>query len=324
MIKVLVVLGFCFVQAVIVGTVEGTGNGCETCASTSPDDDIKAYFSSMARGSVENVIVFEPPPNEYSLIAALGSLDIGFRDSDSAFDILFGANMGALSKSLVGPSVSWRIWVIKFSRDISIKSAGVNGTAPASSRRCPRIIPSDRKGICGGVIDIPNRSPSCFCGNNDIGPQLVFGVFVSSLYRSMSGFSGFLGLIKHPLGVFGGDTGFIKSAFNQPNSQAGNTNRYHRCDKHEFCPKGHIVLGFQILYLVLGGAFLLGGSLLIYKLADRGFDLTKRGSELLGWGSILLTFSLGPLLIGGFLTLGYGLVFENGWLLFLGQGQTGP
>ena len=152
----------------------------------------------------------------------------------------------------------------------------------------------------------------------------IFDGFGTNLIGRCGGLSSFHSFLKHPLSVLGGNFGLIKSAFNQPDAKAGKANRYDRCKKHEFCPKGHIALGFQILYLVLGGAFLLGGSLLIYKLADRGFDLTKRGSELLGWGSILLAFSLGPLLIGGFLTLGYGLVFENGWLLFLGQGQTGP
>ena len=178
MIKVLAVLGFCLVQAVFVGAVEGAGKGWGTYASTITDEDFKAYFSPMARSSVESVVVFDPRPNEDSLIAALSGLNIGFGNTDSAFDMLFWADMGALSKSLGGAPASWCIWIIKISRNLSIKGNGVYETTPASSRRRPRILPSDRKGVCGGLIDIPNRSPFSLCGNNDISPQLSLGTIL--------------------------------------------------------------------------------------------------------------------------------------------------
>ncbi len=251
MIKVLAVLGFCFVQAVIVGAVEGAGKGCDTCASAGTDDDLKAYFSPMAPRSVENVIVFEPPPNEYSLIAALSSLDIGFRNTDSAFDMLFWANMGAFSKSLVGPSVSWRIWIIKISRNISIKGDGVYGTAPASSRRCPRILPSDRKGVCGGLIDIPHRSPFCFCGNNDIGSQLVFSGIRGDFYGGFGGFggagSGFIGL-----------SGEIERDKQQSDTRNPNPKLPPRQNHQIIGGRGHGLLGFKIMFFTLLGCLAAG------------------------------------------------------------------
>lgn len=130
--------------------------------------------------------------------------------------------------------------------------------------------------------------------------------------------SGFSSLAKHAASGFSSASGVVERPPYQANTNGGEKGRYGSCEKHRFCPVGHILLGFQILYLVLGGALGLGGSLLCYKVADRGLDLSERGRKIIGTSVFFLAFTAGPSLIGCFLFFGYGLAFENGWRAVLG------
>ena len=127
----------------------------------------------------------------------------------------------------------------------------------------------------------------------------------------------FLCLGEHPFGVFSSFGRVVERTPNQIHASGSEDGRYSSCEKHKFCPVGHILLGFQILYLVLGGILGLGGSLLYYKIADRAFDLIEGGSKLFGGILFFLNAVLGPVAIGALLYFGYGLAFENGWRSFL-------
>ena len=154
-------------------------------------------------------------------------------------------------------------------------------------------------------------------GNAQIGAQLARGGLSGFVNRSFGGSGRFFGLFEHPFGGNSGASGFPKRSLNKVDANA--RNGYHRqaCPKHEFCPIGHPLLGFQIAYFIVFGALALGGVLLSYQIADRGFDFIERGRKLFGGGLFVLAALSAPAFAGALRAFGFWLTFEGGQVYLL-------
>lgn len=262
---------------------------------------------------VEYVPVFYIPKNEYSVF--------GVRDRfPFVRSIQFSHLDGAIRTSprlenKAGHFSSGRAVASEIRFQIKCSNARLY---PPSQLMCRRLA-----GVLDSDIDF-NRSilfeRYCRSKKVNIGPQLAFGAFLGFLDGGLGGFRGFLRFVEHPLGVIGSAPRMVQGTPNEKNSSERQDYRRDGCPKHEFCPMGHPLLGFQIAYFFVFGALALGGAFLSYQIANRGLDLIERGRYLFGGGLCLLALISGPTFAGVLPAFGYWLVFEGGVGSLLGIG----
>lgn len=200
-------------------------------------------------------------------------------------------------------------------RDPLIRAANVNSNLASWRLTAVDISESDYR------LHFAVRSSRNFDGEireRDIGAYLSHADVAGDFHYGISGFISLACLDKHSFGVLCGLPSFFQSALYEPNARACDSRRYCGDNDHKQRPQSHVLLGIQILYFVFSGLVLIGGSLLCYKLADRGYNFAKQWGERIGFGCVMLVFSVGPLSIGGLLYLGYWLSFGTGRFLLLG------
>ena len=127
-----------------------------------------------------------------------------------------------------------------------------------------------------------------------------------------------LDALAKPLSRDGGSFGVVQRAPNKKEPCESKDHGGPGCNKHEFCPKGHFFLSYQIPLLVFAWGLALGCAFLSYGIADRGFNLAEGGRKFLGTSVFFFAVFFGPTSVGGALYGGYWLTFENGWLRILG------
>lgn len=115
-------------------------------------------------------------------------------------------------------------------------------------------------------------------------------------------------------------SGFHQRLSNVDDADRSDRDRGERCPEHSFCPESHVLLGFQIAYVVFIAPLVVCGVLLGFKVAEGGLDPLKYGSKLLG-GAYFLLGICGTVASAGLLPgIGFWLAFEGGGARFLGVG----
>jgi len=105
------------------------------------DNGFETYFRSTARRSLENIVVFGPPPSKNPSYSALGRLSLGHRKSNSVSDRAVGGYVGFFSN---GTPFSRRwIGVIEIFWEAIFKRADIEPSAAPPSRGRAAILPPD-------------------------------------------------------------------------------------------------------------------------------------------------------------------------------------
>jgi len=136
------------------------------------DNGFETYFRSTARRSLENIVVFGPPPSKNPSYSALGRLSLGHRKSNSVSDRAVGGYVGFFSN---GTPFSRRwIGVIEIFWEAIFKRADIEPSAAPPSRGRAAILPPDCQVVsndCFGFRLFDWRPNDYFLSN--VRPQLV-------------------------------------------------------------------------------------------------------------------------------------------------------
>lgn len=174
---------------------------------------------------------------------------------------------------------------------------------------------------CGGVSDVgdinvdfdtipvedePSTRASQVCGN------LSFANFPSGIESFASGFGGGFGFLDHFVRGISGPPSVTQGEANEHQTGEANDNASDSCPEHAFCPESHLLLSFQVAYILILLPLTIFLVFLGYQQAYRGLYAFERRAYLYGYWACV---SGGLLACGSALLLpgwGYWLAFEGG------------